>query len=49
VRQFNPDLDLDQVNPGTVVKFPELRPIVTAAEAPAQVASDTAAAPLPAE
>jgi len=27
VRQYNPDLDLDRVMPGTVVKFPELRPI----------------------
>ncbi|HEX9875540.1 MAG TPA: LysM peptidoglycan-binding domain-containing protein [Gammaproteobacteria bacterium] len=32
LRQYNPDLDLDQVRPGTVVKFPELRPI-TAVEA----------------
>ena len=24
VRQYNPDLDLDRVNPGVVVKFPEL-------------------------
>ena len=27
LRQYNPDLDLDRVAPGTVVKFPELRPI----------------------
>jgi len=27
LRQYNPDLDLDRVNPGTVVKFPRLRPI----------------------
>jgi membrane-bound lytic murein transglycosylase D len=27
LRQFNPDLDLDRVSPGTVVKFPELRAI----------------------
>lgn len=27
LRQYNPDLDLDRVMPGTVVKFPELRPI----------------------
>ena len=27
VRQYNPDLNLDRVLPGTVVKFPELRPI----------------------
>jgi membrane-bound lytic murein transglycosylase D len=32
LRQYNPDLDLDQVKPGTVVKFPELRAI-TAVEA----------------
>ena len=27
LRQYNPDLDLDRVVPGTVVKFPRLRPI----------------------
>src|SRR5690606_1970725 len=27
LRQYNPDLDLDRVTPGTVVKFPRLRPI----------------------
>jgi membrane-bound lytic murein transglycosylase D len=27
LRQFNPDLDLDRVNPGTVVKFPALQAI----------------------
>jgi membrane-bound lytic murein transglycosylase D len=27
LRQYNPDLDLDRVAPGTVVKFPRLRPI----------------------
>ncbi len=27
LRQFNPDLDLDRVSPGTVVKFPELQAI----------------------
>jgi membrane-bound lytic murein transglycosylase D len=27
VRQFNPDLDLDRVVPGTIVKFPELQAI----------------------
>ena len=27
VRQFNPDLDLDRVAPGTIVKFPELQAI----------------------
>jgi hypothetical protein len=27
LRQYNPDIDLDQVRPGTVVKFPELRAI----------------------
>ena len=30
LRQYNPDLDLDLVQPGTVVKFPELRPIAEA-------------------
>jgi len=30
VRQYNPDLDLDRVNPGVVVKFPALRPIAEA-------------------
>lgn len=38
VRQFNPDLDLDQVRPGTVVKFPELRAIA-APETPTQAAN----------
>lgn len=27
LRQYNPELDLDRVQPGTVVKFPRLRPI----------------------
>ena len=27
IRQYNPDLDLDRVAPGVVVKFPQLRPI----------------------
>ena len=27
LRQYNPDLNLDRVNPGTVVKFPRLRAI----------------------
>jgi membrane-bound lytic murein transglycosylase D len=27
LRQYNPDLDLDRVKPGVVVKFPRLRPI----------------------
>src|SRR5690606_4638831 len=27
LRQYTPDLDLDRVRPGTVVKFPRLRPI----------------------
>jgi membrane-bound lytic murein transglycosylase D len=27
LRQYNPDLDLDHVAPGTVVKFPDLKPI----------------------
>jgi membrane-bound lytic murein transglycosylase D len=31
LRQYNPDLDLDRVAPGTVVKFPELRPITAEA------------------
>jgi len=30
LRQYNPDLDLDRVRPGTVVKFPELEPIAEA-------------------
>jgi membrane-bound lytic murein transglycosylase D len=30
LRQFNPDLDLDRVSPGTVVMFPELRAIADA-------------------
>lgn len=32
LRQFNPDLDLDFVIPGTVVKFPELQVIASADE-----------------
>ena len=32
LRQFNPDLDLDLVRPGTVVKFPELQVITSAGE-----------------
>jgi membrane-bound lytic murein transglycosylase D len=35
LRQYNPDLNLDRVNPGTVVKFPRLRAI----NAPENVAS----------
>jgi membrane-bound lytic murein transglycosylase D len=35
VRQFNPDLNLDQVRPGTVVTFPALR-LVAEAEADTQ-------------
>jgi peptidoglycan lytic transglycosylase D len=27
LRQYNPDVDLDRVRPGTVVKFPRLQPI----------------------
>jgi hypothetical protein len=27
LRQYNPDVDLDRVNPGVVVKFPRLRRI----------------------
>ena len=27
LRQYNPDLDLDRVAPGTIVKFPRLKPI----------------------
>ncbi len=27
LRQYNPDLDLDRISPGTVVKFPRLKPI----------------------
>jgi membrane-bound lytic murein transglycosylase D len=29
LRQYNPDIDLDQVRPGTVVRFPRLRSIQT--------------------
>lgn len=29
IRQYNPDLDLDRVSPGTVVRFPKLRSIRT--------------------
>ncbi|MBN1239938.1 MAG: LysM peptidoglycan-binding domain-containing protein [Gammaproteobacteria bacterium] len=36
LRQYNPDLDVDRVAPGTVVKFPKLRPI---AEDEAQVST----------
>ncbi len=46
LRQFNPDLDLDRVSPGTVVKFPELQAIAavdggaTASTANAQLMRD---------
>jgi peptidoglycan lytic transglycosylase D len=36
LRQYNPDLDLDQVQPGTVVKFPRLKPVEQQTEAPEQ-------------
>jgi len=39
LRQYNPDLNLDRVNPGTVVKFPRLRAI----NAPDAVAPTTPA------
>jgi membrane-bound lytic murein transglycosylase D len=40
LRQFNPDLNLDRVNPGTVVKFPRLRAInAPDAAAPAAASS----------
>jgi membrane-bound lytic murein transglycosylase D len=29
LRQYNPDLDLDRVAPGTIVKFPRLKPITS--------------------
>ena len=35
IRQYNPDLDLDRIAPGTVVKFPQLRPISQADNAQA--------------
>lgn len=38
VRQFNPDLNLDQVHPGTVVKFPALR-LVADADTPTQASN----------
>jgi membrane-bound lytic murein transglycosylase D len=42
LRQYNPDLNLDRVNPGTVVKFPRLRAI----DAPA---ANDSPAPAPVE
>jgi membrane-bound lytic murein transglycosylase D len=42
LRQYNPDLNLDRVNPGTVVKFPRLRAI-NAPDAAAPAAAQTVA------
>ena len=48
LRQYNPDLNLDRVNPGTVVKFPRLRAInappeaATPAAAPVQTVAESA-------
>jgi hypothetical protein len=43
LRQYNPDLDLDRIQPGIVVKFPRLKAIAAqnAASAP-QVLADNA-------
>jgi membrane-bound lytic murein transglycosylase D len=43
LRQYNPDLNLDRVNPGTVVKFPRLRAI----NAPDAAATAPSASPGP--
>jgi membrane-bound lytic murein transglycosylase D len=48
LRQYNPDLNLDRVNPGTVVKFPRLRAInappeaATPAATPVQTVAESA-------
>src|SRR6185295_6715847 len=39
LRQYNPDLNLDRVQPGTVVKFPRLKAVAPAAAAPQSVAA----------
>jgi hypothetical protein len=43
LRQYNPDLNLDRVTPGTVVKFPKLRAVdsgSTAQPAPVPTVAD---------
>ncbi len=44
LRQYNPDLDFDRIQPGTVVKFPRLKAIAeeNAATAGSQVVADNA-------
>jgi membrane-bound lytic murein transglycosylase D len=39
LRQYNPDLNLDRVQPGTVVKFPRLKVVAPAVAAPQSVAA----------
>ena len=39
LRQYNPDLDLSQVHPGTVVKFPRLVPIQTDEASPGPISA----------
>jgi membrane-bound lytic murein transglycosylase D len=45
LRQFNPDLDLDRVRPGTVVKFPELQ-VIASVDGEARAANTSAASSL---
>jgi membrane-bound lytic murein transglycosylase D len=42
LRQYNPDLDLDRVLPGTIVKFPKLRTLPHDAAEPAPTVADSA-------
>jgi len=44
LRQYNPDLDLDRVQPGTVVKFPRLKVVAPSGDSPAP---ETIAAAVP--
>ena len=43
LRQYNPDLNLDRVIPGTVVKFPRLKKTVGGQDAAPPVAGPAAA------
>jgi len=44
LRQYNPDIDLDRVRPGTVVKFPRLKVVAPSGDSPAP---ETIAAAVP--
>jgi membrane-bound lytic murein transglycosylase D len=40
LRQYNPDVDLDRIQPGVVVKFPRLKAIAAQTAAPPQAVAD---------